>query len=83
MPNRSRANKAEPVGTAPRLRLAASEGLLMTDSREQDLDLTDSEAALELVSFVKYVQGRLSAESTLRVDLATLAARLERYQSRL
>jgi hypothetical protein len=67
----------------PRLRLAASDGLLMNDVSEQSLELTDSEAALELVAFVQYVQGRLNAESTLRVDLATLAARLERYQARL
>ena len=83
MPLRNCANKADPFGPAPRLRLVASDGLLMNDLGHQDLELTDSEAAIELAAFVKYVGGRLSAESTLRVDLATLAARLERYQSRL
>ena len=83
MSHKNRAFKFDLPGSAPLLRLAASDGLPVDHLSEQLLAQTESAAALEIVAFLKGVGERLPSDSSLRVDLVTLGARLERFQSRL
>jgi hypothetical protein len=62
---------------------AASDGVPVDELSARRLALSESAATLEIVAFLKHVQDRLPADSSLRVDLVTLGARLERYRSRL
>jgi hypothetical protein len=86
MPVTGWAAKSDPLGNfgkAPELSLAAPDRLPADDSGRQRPVLTDSAVAFELVAFLRHLQDRLPADSSLRVDLVTLGARLERYRSRL
>ena len=83
MSHKRRAFRVDPSRGVPQLRLAASDGLPVDGLSTQQLALAESAAALEIVAFLKHVQDRLPSDSSLRVDLVTLGARLERYRSHL
>jgi hypothetical protein len=69
-------------GPKRHLWLVASEGKGMPGrKREEDLDLTDEQAAGELIEVVNDLHDRLQQESKLRVELAAFAAFLEQRQA--